>query len=150
MIEKAMKRYAGFSATDTVFDYAICMECAEKMRNEFSRESLTKLDGYFASHFKIPMYPSDQDLDISDCIGKCMIKEVSKEELNEYQIYAYCEGNKLVKNIPPYMISGLAIEEVLPLISEKTTDFLNGFFNKHFSPDPDLMEPIPTNRLVFL
>lgn len=79
-----------------------------------------------------------------------MIKDIEKNSINEYQIYAYCQGNKLIKNIPPYMISGQAIEEVLPLISEKTTDFLDGFYKEHFSPDPTLFEPVPGNRLIFI
>ena len=153
VIEKAIKKYDGYTATDTVFDYAICMNCAEKMRNEFSKESLSKIDAYFGKHFNflnITRFAGKEKLDMDECLSNCLIKDVSIDEVNEYQIYAYCKGDKLVKSIPPYMVSGQAIDEILPLLSDPTTDFLNGFFNKHFGPDPALVEPDPRDRLVFI
>ncbi len=149
IIEKAMKQYPGYDATDTVFDYAICMDCALRMREEFSEKSLKNVDNYFGKNVnKLTTPQSEKDLDMDDCLGKCVIKDHHKSELNEYQIYAYCRGNKLFKGIPPYMVSGHAIDEILPLLSNETIDFLNGFYNKHFSPDPTMMEPDP--RLVFI
>lgn len=150
MIEKAMKRYDGYSAEDTIFDYAICLDCATRMRKEFSRKSLENLDNYFARNFKMRTFDQETDLNIDECLGSCMVKEIPKEETQEFQLYAFCQGKKLVKNIPPYMISGQAIEEVLPLISQQTTDFLNGFYKEHFSPDPSLFEPVPGNKLIFI
>ncbi|MDH5610400.1 MAG: hypothetical protein OEY56_13060 [Cyclobacteriaceae bacterium] len=32
MIEKVMRRYEGFSASDTIIDYALCISCAMKLR----------------------------------------------------------------------------------------------------------------------
>lgn len=153
VIEKAMKKYDGYSAMDTVFDYAICMSCAENMRKDLSKESLERMDNYFGKHFNfmnMSRFDPDKDLEMKECLSKCMVKDVSIEEVNEYQIYAFCQGNKLVKSVPPYMISSQAIDELLPLLSSQTTDFLNGFFNKHFGPDPELMEPTPKTKLVFI
>lgn len=153
VIEKAIKRYDGYSATDTVFDYAICIRCAEKMRQEFSRESLQRIDAYFGDHFNfmnISRFNPKEDLKMEECLSKCMIKDIPQDKTREYQIYAFCKGNKLLKSVPPYMVSGEAIDEILPLLSQPTTDFLNGFFNKHFGPDPALMQPEPGGRLVFI
>ncbi len=150
MVEKAMKRYEGFTAVDTVFDYAICVECAMKMRDEFSKESMLKMEDYFKNHMPVPVYPVEEELDMKDCLGKCMVKKVDISETSEYQIFAYCRGNKLMKNIAPYMISSFAIDEMVELLSKPTTDFLNGFYNKHFSPDPSLMEPVPGGRIVLI
>ncbi len=151
-IEKAIRKYRGYSATDTIFDYAICVDCAMKMRNEFSKESMTKLDAYFQSGILNIQQaePTEKDLDMDQCLGRCIIKNQSLWDLDEYQIYAYCKGDKLFKGIPPYMVGGPAIDDVLPLLSNPTTDFLNGFYDRHFKPDPSLMEPTPSPRLVFI
>ncbi|MFY0688325.1 MAG: hypothetical protein JXQ90_14220 [Cyclobacteriaceae bacterium] len=151
VIEIAKKSYKGFSAEDTVFDYAMCINCAMKMRNEFSVESLKNMENYFSNiKMQQELNTSNELLIIDDCLAQCAIKDIQKDEVEEYQIYAYCTGDKLNKTIPPYMISGQAIDEVLPLLSNATTEFLNGFFDKHFSPDPSLMEPTPKDRLVFI
>ena len=49
---------------------------------------------------------------------------------------------------PPYLISGEVMEDILPLLSGKTINEMNGFFNKHFSPDPSFFEPSPQVLLV--
>ncbi len=152
IIEKAIKQYPGFSATDTIFDYAICLDCAMRMRNEFSKGSLEKIDNYFGEKIggMPPGHITENDLDISSCLSQCLINKDARNDLKEYQIYAYCKGDKLFKGVPPYMIGGPAIEEILPLLSNPTTDFLNGFYNKHFSPDPSMMNPDPNSKLVFI
>ena len=47
LIEKAIKNYEGYEAQDVIFDYAICMECAEDMRNQISKESWESMMRYF-------------------------------------------------------------------------------------------------------
>lgn len=147
IIEKAMRRYDGFSAVDTVFDYAICVECAMNMRNEFSKESIQKVDDYFKEGMQ-NLNLSYNQKDPSTGLEKCAIKNDHISDLKEYQIYAYCKGQYLNESIRPYMVGGPAIDEILPLLSNPTIDFLNGFYDKHFTPDPSLMEPTP--KLVFV
>ncbi|MEP5070845.1 MAG: hypothetical protein ABJQ96_09265, partial [Crocinitomicaceae bacterium] len=60
----------------------------------------------------------------------------------------HCNGNKLNMENPPYMISGEVMDELLPLLSDKTVDEMNGFMNKHFSPDPSIMEPVSPRILL--
>lgn len=144
VIEKAMRRYPGFEATDTIFDYAMCMSCAFEMRNELSAVSRQTMDEFFmpymqklqqqihAGHISDPMHS----------VTKCLVTDKPLDEIKEYQIYAFCRGQKMNPSVPAYMVSEEAIEQVLPLLSKETTDFLNGFFDKHFSPDPSLMEPV--------
>jgi hypothetical protein len=144
VIEKAMRRYPGFTASDTIFDYAMCMSCAFTMRNELSIRSRETMDQYFRPYMqKLQVKAMSGELhDTEQSLAKCIVTEKSIEEINEYQIYAFCRGNKLNLSVPTYMVSEDAIEQLLPLLSKETTDFLNGFFDKHFSPDPSLMEPI--------
>ena len=113
---------------------------------------MANVDAYFQGGLQTIQRhsPSDNNLNVDECLSKCIIKKHSIEEIDEYQIYAYCRGSKLFKGIPPYMVSSHAIDEILPLLSNPTTDFLNGFYDKHFKPDPSLMEPDPSPKLVFI
>ncbi len=149
IIEKAVKSYEGYSAKDTVFDYAICMDCADRMRNDISKESWQQMMNYFQQNMDFQFRMEMHGRPPEEGLKNCMIKKTEMEDCLEYQIYAHCRGGKLNMENPPYMISGEVMEELLPLLSDKTIDEMNGFMNKHFSPDPSLMEPTPP-RLILI
>ena len=142
LIEKAFKNHVEYGVKDTVFDYAICMNCAEDLKDQMSEESLSALMQFFSERVDFQQQIMRNDRTPQENISKCMVSGIPDNECSEYQIHAYCVNDQISSAIPPYMISGQVIEEILPLLSKKTTDDLNGFFNKHFSPDPSLMEPI--------
>ncbi|WP_421763772.1 hypothetical protein [Ekhidna sp.] len=149
IIEKAVKNYEGYSAKDVVFDYAICMDCADVMRKEISKESWQSMMNYFQENMDVMTRLEMQERSPEENLRSCMIKKTGIDDCREYQIYAHCKGAKLNLENPPYMISGEVMEELLPLLSNKTIDDMNGFMNKHFTPDPSLMEPTPP-RLILL
>lgn len=148
LIEKAVRNYEGYKARDVVFDYAICMDCAENLRKEISSESWQKIMVYFQDNMDVQKRLAMREESADKNLEKCMIKGTAAGECKEYQIYAHCKGRKLNNDNPPYLISGEVMDEILPLLSEKTVDEMNGFFNKHFSPDPSFFEPTP--RLVLV
>ncbi len=148
IIEKAVKSYEGYSAKDVVFDYALCMDCAERMRNDISQDSWKQMMKYFQENMDLQHRIEQYGRSPEAGLQSCMIKKRSINDCNEYQIYAHCKGGKLNMENPPYMISGEVMEELLPLLSDKTIDEMNGFMNKHFSPDPSLMEPIPPSLIL--
>lgn len=148
LIEKAVKSYKDFEAKDVIFDYAICMDCAEDLRKEISAESWNRIMGYFQENMDVQKRLEMMQANPNENIQTCMIKGTRSESCQEYQIYAHCKGTKLNMENPPYLISGEVMEEILPLLSEKTVDEMNGFFNKHFSPDPSFFEPTPKLILV--
>ncbi|MEQ9402307.1 MAG: hypothetical protein RIM99_01870 [Cyclobacteriaceae bacterium] len=148
LIEKAIKKYENFEARDTVFDYAICMDCAEGLRKEISQDSWQKIMGYFQENINVEKRIEMMNADPEQNLRSCMIKGTDAGNCTDYQIYAHCRGTKLNMENPPYLISGEVMEELLPLLSDKTTNEMNGFFNKHFSPDPSFFEPTPKLILV--
>ena len=150
VIEKAIRTYPGFEAKDVIFDYALCMNCALQIRQSFSKKSLEAMDEYFAQHAtgRIVLVNEEGDFDVDECTSSCLVKGTKASELTEYLIYAHCRGKELNPQIPPYMVSSAAIDDMLPLLSNETQDILNGFFNKHFSPDPSIMNPVPKIVLV--
>lgn len=153
IIEKCIRNYPEYDTRDVIFDYAICMSCATKMHQEISRESLQSMRQYFDAHFDMEKRMAqlqNAQGDINLLTSHCMIKGTSAKEATEYQIYAHCVGDKISLQYPPYMVCGDVLEELSELISEKTRDFLNGFQNRHFSPDPGLLEPLPGPRILLI
>ncbi len=148
LIEKAVRTYKDYDAKDVVFDYAICMDCADVLRNEISAESWQSILSYFEQNIDIQKRMEMMESDPHENLQSCMIKGTNVGNCQEYQLYAHCRGDKLNMENPPYLISGEVMDEILPLLSEKTVDEMNGFFNKHFSPDPSFFEPTP--RLVLV
>ena len=148
LIEKAIRTYDGFEAKDVVFDYAICMDCADEMRKEISKDSWNSMMRYFQENLDLAMRQEMSNHSPEDNIKRCMIKNTRAEDCREYQVFAQCNGKKINMQNPPYMISGEVMEELLPLLSKKTVDEMNGFFDKHFSPDPSFFEPTPKLILI--
>ena len=126
VIEKAIKPFEGFRAHSTVFEYAMCLQCAEKMRTKISTKSAQAINQYFSKNIDfIGRYELDVEqaqFSIEPWMDKCLVKGKNIRELGECQIYAQCQGDRLIIQEFPYMVSGQAIEEVMELISAETKD----------------------------
>lgn len=152
-IEKAVRRYEGFSAQDVIFEYAICKDCVERIRKEMSEESLQNIENFFIQHMDVERrlqlinaHPGNPEA----WTGECMLKGTHENQLKEFQLYAHCRGDKLDLNESPYMLGGEALDEIQHLLSQKTLDELNGFKNRHFGPPPELEEPLPYERVMLI
>ncbi len=152
-IEKAIKKYDGYAAQDVIFEYAICSDCAERVRKDMSKESLKKVENFFLHQVDMMQRMEmimDNPGNPSAYINQCLVMGTNVEDLQEFQLYAHCKGDKLELGQMPYLISGAVLDEIQHLLSSQTLDELNGFMGKHFGPAPDLMEPIPSRRVVLV
>lgn len=148
LVEKAIKNYEGYKAKDVIFDFAICMDCMHERSKEISQESAAKISEYFQNNIDLEKRLALSEENPESGLDKCMIKGTDVNACTEYQICGYFKGKKMNMQNPPYLISGEVMEELMPLLSDKTIDEMNGFFNRHFSPDPSFFEPTPKLILV--
>lgn len=152
-IEKAIKKYDGFSAQDVIFEYAICLTCAEHMRTKMSTESLQKLESYFMQNmdvFKRMDLLETENIGTNAWYEECIISGKKMEMINEYQLFAQCRGDKMILGHMPYMVSGEILEKVAELLSPETKDELDNFSKRHFGPPPELKEPLPYQRVLIV
>jgi len=154
IIEKAFKKYADFEANDTIFEYALCLNCAEKLFMSYSESSRKAIEGYFEDHVNIELQLSrlagNESFDLESHINKCLIKGLAIESLREYQMVCFCRGDRISLIRPPYMISEEAADEVMLLLSTETIDILNRFTDEFLGLPPefkDLLKDKP--MLVF-
>ncbi len=141
-IEKA------FNRGEVVFEYALCLNCMIEMQAELSEESQQALDRYFAQvRWEQREAALEDERDLDAWIGYCLIKGTPREELDEYQLCALCEGDNMLYHGMPFLLSGAVAEEIQKLLSRKTRDSMDGFIRDHLNQMPDLDKiltgPIP-------
>lgn len=151
IIEKAIKKYPKFNTDDTIFEYAICLECMMKMREHYSTESMQKLNHYFEQNFQPRNLPDTSgEPSINDLLSSCVIKGTPAEQLTEYQIAGYCIGDKMEIGEMPFMIGGPALEEMMQLMSSKTLGEMDDFVGRHLGIPPDLRKLLPEDKILIL
>jgi len=149
LIEKVCKNNPEYGTTETIFDYALCLSCAMKLHGEMSMESQRTLQNYFMNNIDLESRNREKhNASINDSIANCLVSGKSKDQCIEYQVCAHCVGEKVYMGNPPYMLSGKVLEEIMHLLSNKTQDIMNGFYNKHRTPTPGIYEPDPRLILV--
>jgi len=155
LIEKAFRQYRGeFSTTDVIFEYAMCLDCAELMRRELSLSSLSRIQEFFDQrvdlHQRREELRKKEGIDAERWLQHCLITGEDLGELDEYQIYGHFVANQCVFSFMPYMIGGPAVDEMTELLSEKTLGEIDRFVDDNFGLPPELKKPIKDNPLIFI
>lgn len=146
MIEKVFKKYLSFQKTEVLFEYAVCSTCYENMKDQMSAESMANLSEYMmmntdfqAMQKRIEEHPNDPE----KWLSQCMIKGTPKNEMTEFQMGACFKGDRLVTNfMPPFIIGGLAMEEMSGLLSKQTKDEMDDFMGENFGIPPELRKDL--------
>ena len=128
IIEKALKPYKGYTSYSTIFEYAMCMPCADKFKSLISAHSMKNITQYFMQNFDPKNtrrnLSSDGNIDVANWLSRCMVKDTSITELSECQIYGQCNGDQMLLGHFPYMVGGAALDDVIDLLSAETLDDL--------------------------
>jgi len=146
VIEKAIRQYPGFTAKDVIFECAICLSCAERIKDELSEESLSNMMKFYEK-----MMMGSQQLPDGDTMSRCAVTGKLKEELPSYQINALCEGSRLSPFQRPYLVSASVLDDMNELLSESTRDFLDDYQQKFIGPTPEwATDDVPGGRFVLM
>jgi len=142
VIEKAIRNFKKFNTNDTIFEYAMCMECQKKLWNTFSKSSIGKIEKYFETNIdfreRTRSFSGIENENINLMISNCVVKGTPIKQTNEYQLVAFCKGKRLIVDYVPFMISDEAMGEVAELLSNKTLDTLDGFIDDFLGLPPSL------------
>ena len=146
VIEKVFKKYPSVEKTEVLFEYAICSDCYEKMKDALSAESMMNLSEYMfnntdfgAMRKRMLQYPNNPE----QWLSHCMIKGTAKAEMTEYQMGACFLGDKMTTNfMPPFIIGERAIEEMNGILSKETRDQMDDFMNDNFGIPPELRKDL--------
>jgi hypothetical protein len=143
LIEKAIRQYhqEGYTAKDTIFEYAMCLDCAEHIKADMSNASRLAMESYMSQNSNVNAF-GNEDL-------RCIIKGNALDKYEEYQIFSLCQGNNMLTP-QPIAIGADALEELSELISPETKDEFNRLMGDFFGAPPELEELFPKHRVPFL
>ncbi|NPA44134.1 MAG: hypothetical protein GXO49_01230 [Chlorobi bacterium] len=145
VVEKAYKYNNKSNDFEIIFEYALCLECVQHLSSEMSEESTNNIEKYFEANVK-PLSAS-QLIDLKARTETCMITGESLSKSKEYQIAAvYQKESMIINERFPFAISGIIIEEIQELISEKTRNFTDKF--KDLIIPPQERDKIPKDRIL--
>lgn len=158
VIEKAIKQYKDYTATDTIFEYAICMKCHAEFIKSYSESSLQNLQNYFMENLNHnpkredlkKRFENDGDFNIDEWLGHCIIKGTPIRMLKEYQIGCHCIGDKMIVSGMPFLIGDEAMAEISQLLSNETIDRMNGFIDEFLGLPPDLRKLFPDSPVLVI
>tara|TARA_B100000965_G_C19543364_1_gene736602 strand:+ start:75 stop:668 length:594 start_codon:yes stop_codon:yes gene_type:complete len=141
LIEKAVKGFNGKTIGSTIFEYAVCLSCADDMHLQLSENSRIDIANYFKKHVDFNDRANRlKELDDEAWLKECLIHQKEVSEEGECQLYAFCQGDEIVYNELPYMIRAEAIDEIVDLLSAETLDILNNFKEDLIDGPPELKE----------
>jgi hypothetical protein len=142
-IEKAIRQYnnEGYSAKEVLFEYAMCLKCAERIKAEMSTESRFAMESYMMQNSSIATL-NNEDL-------HCMIKGESIEKYSEYQVFSMCQGNTMLTQ-QPMALGADALEELSALISLETKGEWDRMMGDFFGTPPELEALLPNHRMPLI
>ena len=135
LIEKAWK------GTEVIFEYAICMGCADGQQEELSQESLQNITKYFMAQphfmrrpFEISSWPTD---DPGRWTRQCALTKRPRTEIESYQMFGHFRGDKMILSVYPLLICDAATEALAEKLSKKTRDSLDDFVGEFLGLPPE-------------
>lgn len=130
LIEKAFKKQ------ETIFEYAMCYACYQKLQETLSINSRKLIDHYFDEHVDFEKRRCDlmakYGRRTDSWINRCMITGRRRSQCDEHQIYGWFIDSDIAFTGMPYMLSGQVIDEILKLLSEETTGVIEDLSNRLF------------------
>jgi hypothetical protein len=132
MIEKVVMR------SDVKYEFAICMDCADNMRTQMSEDSRARIDEYMRYKVRMPVQfgrPNPEK-----AMSRCMVTGKSVQDLEEYHLFALCQGENLADQQLPYMLSAEITEKVNELLSPETRDEWDRFMDDFVGVPPEYRE----------
>lgn len=152
LIEKGYRYYDDYDVTETVFGYALCLDCQATINRSFSTLSKQRCQDYLSERIDLSARAATllgaDSPDLDRWIDHCIVHDTPKEALHEYQILALCHGESMLLTHLPLLIGGPALDELTQRLSNETLDELGGFRNEYFGLPPEMKQDLQGPILV--
>lgn len=137
-----------FVQQEPILEYAMCEACVLASQNELSAESRQAVSEYMLDNLdmgnrleRLSEWAEQRTDDISDLLNQCLFSGTYADECREKQMAAWCQGDQMkVDHVFPLMISGVAIEELNGVLSEKTRGWIDDFVGDNFGMPPEFCD----------
>lgn len=133
-----------FRGTEPIYEYAICLDCRQKLTQDLSKESVQRITAWQEERFdpmarleKVQLWDEEH---IDSWLGECVFTKAPKDDCRGHQILALCQGSNMSIDMLPIMISAEASDEAQKLLSKSTRDRLEDFSNDIFDHPPEFAD----------
>ncbi|MCF8365657.1 MAG: hypothetical protein K9H16_07745 [Bacteroidales bacterium] len=157
IIEKVFRKNFTNGKIESMFEYAICFDCALKLTQSYSKESKENLERFFKENVEENLAQQQQpnlssEREIMEHLSRCSITGKSVTELDEYQIVGQFNGSYLNPQMTPFMMGNGSMDDVQELLSEKTLDEIDDFTGKYLTGPPEFREffKVPKRRPILV
>lgn len=117
------------------------------MRTQLSKESRKAVNEFFYQEFMTRLQEL-RDADDKYLMEHCLLSGKPLNEMQEYQIYAHCQGNLMAERGSSYILSDEVIERIQDLLSEETRDQLRKFSDDHLGTPPELQQILDRSPIL--
>lgn len=149
-IEKVVKKQGDPPVDNVLFEYAICINCMNNLRNQMSAESQSAIMRYQIRKMAESPWQSEEEVMNSFKDDRCLFSGKHRDDMQQYTLVGYCRGKELQADRPPAMLDHLFLEEIQDLISDETRDELDRFSGDNFGWPPEVARQLKNGDLVFL
>ena len=154
IIEKSFKVYRGeLTATNTIFEFVMCIWCAMQTRNSLSKQSLEAMERFMKENGNLQgrseKLLAAENPDPELWLNHCLVSGAPADDLEEFQICGQFQGSEMICSEFPFLISGPVMDQMAELMSPETLDELDRFTREHVNGPPELAELLDRPLLVF-
>lgn len=137
-----------FVQQEPIVEYAMCEACVLASQSELSADSRQAVTDYMLSNLDVGQrlgrlsdWAEQGGSDATELMDRCLFSGTLAEDSREKQIAAWCQGDQMrVDHVFPLMISGVAIEELNGVLSEKTRGWIDDFVGDNFGMPPEFCD----------
>ncbi len=131
---------------ETVFEFAICAPCAERLHSSYSDASRRAIAGFFHSRIdldeRVRRLRAAGDADLDRWIGDCMACGDAPRPGEGHATAALCAGLEILYSHAPFRICGRCELTLNELISPETRGEWDRFVGRNFDlPPADALTP---------
>lgn len=145
-VERIFRRVPAMDIVETLFEYAMCLDCAAQLRKQMSTESLGNMEAFFNERLRdndgFLSLPPGQRLSV------CMITGKDITGCSEFSFHGHFRDGKAVTSFFPFAMSDEAMEQISALLSAQTLEELDNFKGKYFTGPPEVSRLINSRRFV--
>ena len=148
-IEKAFKKTPEGEDV-TIFEIAICMNCAEKQAQKMSQASRSFLQKAMMNEDFIKKRSEMWEGWNSKWNKKCIFSDKSPEVNDEYHIVGHFQGDKVIPHQSPFVIGPEMIAYIQENLSAETKEEMDNFGRTFLGPDPTIAKLLEDGKFVMV
>ncbi|NWK54633.1 hypothetical protein HW115_03360 [Verrucomicrobiaceae bacterium N1E253] len=134
-----------FAGDECVFEFALCMDCREKMHNQLSEPSKVAMFDFMHDHIDMEQREEQLGTDSAteDYITSCITCHQPRSATNGYTLGAMFAGHELIKGPFPMLMCSTCEEALADSLSDETRKVWDRFIAENF-PGPPSEVKLPT------